>query len=158
MYNWAISRELLESNPCAQISAPGEEHRRDRVLTDDEIRTIWKDLDNEQPRMAAVFRLGLINAQRGGEVAAMEARELDLPGGWWTIPGYKSKNGLAHRVPLTPPALKILEHQLRRTGELGYLFSAPRAKGQSPTSKFDLTKATERIPNRTGIKDFKAHD
>ena len=36
--------------------------------------------------------------------------------------------------------------------------AAPRGKGQSPTSKFDLTKATERIRKRTGIKDFKAHD
>src|SRR5213593_2798922 len=51
MYNWAISRDLLESNPCARISAPGEEHRRERVLSDNEIRTIWKDLDNEEPRM-----------------------------------------------------------------------------------------------------------
>jgi integrase len=108
--------------------------------------------------MAAIFRLRLITAQRGGEVAAMEAREIDLAGGWWTIPGYKSKNGLAHRVPLMPMALKILGQQLPRTGELGYLFPAPRAKGQSPTSKFGLTKATERIRKRTGIKDFKAHD
>jgi integrase len=55
-------------------------------------------------------------------------------------------------------ALKILEQQLPRNGELGYIFPAPRAKGQAPTSKFDLTKTTERIRRRTGIKDFKAHD
>ena len=158
MYNWAISKDLLETNPCTQISAPGQEHRRDRVLTEDEIRSIWKDLDSEEPRMAAIFRLRLMSAQRGGEVAAMERNEVDLAAGWWTIPGEKSKNGLQHRVPLTAPALKILEHQLRTTGESSYVFPAPRSKGKAPTSKFDLTKATERIRRRTGINDFTAHD
>ena len=91
MYNWAISKDLLETNPCTQISAPGEEHRRDRVLTEDEIRSIWKDLDSEEPRMAAIFRLRLMSAQRGGEVAAMERNEVDLAAGWWTIPGRNKK-------------------------------------------------------------------
>ena len=78
MYNWAVGKDLLESNPCTQISAPGQEHRRDRVLTEDEIRAIWKDLDSEEPRMAAIFRLRLMSGQRGGEVAAMERNEVDL--------------------------------------------------------------------------------
>ena len=113
LYNWAISQDLVEANPCAHIPAPGHEHRRDRVLSDDEVCTVWKDLENEEPRMAAIMRLRLITAQRGGEVAAMERNELDLAGGWWTIPAEKAKNGLAHRVPLTAPAIKILERVRR---------------------------------------------
>ena len=37
------------------------------------------------------------------------------------------------------------------------MFPAP-SKGKAPTSKFDLTKTTERIRGRTGIKDLAAHD
>ena len=158
LYNWAISQDLVEANPCAHIAAPGHERRRDRVLSDDEVCTVWKDLENEEPRMAAIMRLRLITAQRGGEVAAMERNELDLAGGWWTIPAEKAKNGLAHRVPLTAPAIKILERAVATLGESSYVFPAPLSKGKAPTSKFDLTKTTERIRGRTGIKDLTAHD
>jgi site-specific recombinase XerD len=40
LYNWAISRELLEQNPCVQVKAPGKEQQRDRVLTEDEIQAL----------------------------------------------------------------------------------------------------------------------
>jgi integrase len=158
LYNWAISQDLVAANPCVQISAPGQERQRDRVLSDHEVRTVWKDLDNEEPKMAAIMRLRLITAQRGGEVAAMERSELDLAEGWWTIPAEKAKNGLAHRVPLTAPAIKILERVLAAPGESTYVFPAPLSKGKASTSKFDLTKAAERIRRRTGIKDLTAHD
>ena len=36
LYNWAISRDLLEHNPCLQVKPPGKEHQRDRVLSHDE--------------------------------------------------------------------------------------------------------------------------
>jgi integrase len=157
LYNWAISQDLVEANPCAHIAAPGQERQGDRVLSDDEICTVWKDLDNEEPRMAAIMRLRLIRAQRGGEVAAMERDDLDLAGGWWTIPAEKAKNGLAHRVPLTAPTVKILERVLA-PDRSSYVFAAPSSKGKAPTSKFDLTKVTERIRKRTGIKDLNAHD
>jgi integrase len=35
--------------------------------------------------------------------------EMDLTSGWWTIPAARSKNGLAHRVPLSPKALDVLK-------------------------------------------------
>jgi integrase len=124
LYNWAISQDLVEANPCAGIPAPAGERQRDRVLSDHEIRTIWKDLDNEEPRFAAIMRLRLTTAQRGGEVAAMERDELDLAGGWWTIPAEKAKNDLAHRVPLAPPATRILERAVVAAGGSSYVFPA----------------------------------
>ncbi|MCZ6873512.1 MAG: integrase arm-type DNA-binding domain-containing protein [bacterium] len=42
LFNWAISRDLLEYNPCYQVKAPSKEHQRDRVLNDDEIRLVWE--------------------------------------------------------------------------------------------------------------------
>jgi integrase len=88
----------------------------------------------------------------------MERHELDLIDGWWTIPAEKAKNGLAHRVPLTAQAVKILEQAIAVAGKSSYLFPAPLSKGKAPTSKYDLTKVTERLRKRTGIQDFTAHD
>jgi integrase len=110
IYNWALSQDLVESNPCHGISAPGMEHQRERVLSEDEIKKLWSEFEKETPGVCATFRLRLITAQRGGEVFSIEWKELDLENAWWTIPGEKSKNGLAHRVPLIQAAIKIFEN------------------------------------------------
>jgi len=52
-----------------------------------------------------VFRLHLLTAQRGEEVLGATWAEMELTSAWWTIPAERSKNGLAHRVPLSPQAV-----------------------------------------------------
>jgi integrase len=47
--------------------------------------------------------------QRGGEVADMRWQDVDLDGGWWTIPADRAKNGLPHRVPQTLKAVEIIK-------------------------------------------------
>ena len=67
--------------------------------------------------MAGLIRLRLLTAQRGGELHGARWEEVDLTSGWWTIPGGRSKNGLSHRVPLSPQALRIFKelHGYRET-------------------------------------------
>src|SRR5262249_18362723 len=57
VFNWAISRELLEASPCLQVEAPSKEHQRDRVLSEDEIRAVWFACDQLRPMQATYFRL-----------------------------------------------------------------------------------------------------
>ena len=109
LYTWAIEQEHVDGNPVAYVRRPGVERQRDRVLSEDEIRTLWKALDAHDDQMAAMFRLRLITAQRGGEVADMCWPDVDLDAGVWTIPAERSKNKLPHRVPLTPMAVRILK-------------------------------------------------
>ena len=71
IFNFGIGREVVEFNPCAQLERPGKERQRDRVLTDEEVRTFWTTLDEEHLEIAAAFRLRLVTAQRGGEVFEM---------------------------------------------------------------------------------------
>jgi integrase len=78
------------------------ERQCDRVLSEDEIRALWKALEGEDVIIAAVFRLRLLTAQREGELLGATWDEIDLTSGWWTIPKERAKNGLAHRVPLSP--------------------------------------------------------
>jgi integrase len=109
LFTWAIEQEHVDGNPVAYVRRPGVEKQRDRVLTEDEIRTLWKALDKQEAHMAAAFKLRLITAQRGGEVADMRWADVDLEAGWWTIPGERAKNGLPHRVPLTAMAVEIVK-------------------------------------------------
>ena len=153
IFNFGIGRDIVEINPCVGVPMPAKSRQRDRVLSDDELRAFWSALDALAPVMSATFRMRLITAQRGVEVGSM--RWTDIDGDWWTIPGEISKNGLAHRVPLSPPALELLELLRPLTGHSEWVFESRRKPGQ-PTRSFQ--KAAERASSIAGIEDFVPHD
>lgn len=166
IFNWAIMSEIVESNPVYLIPAPGKEHRRDRVLTEDEIKRVWNaidtdisDSDDSHRKMktlsAGIMKLRLLTAQRGAEVMSMEWSELDLKTGWWTIPGEKTKNGFSQHVPLSAPALSIIRIMKAAVGDAGSKFVFPSPKGDTHIN--NPQKALQRIQKATGI-DFVGHD
>jgi len=109
IFNWGISRDIVENNPCTQVKSPGAERQRERVLSETELRAIWLAFEQLDPIVGGMFKLRLLTAQRGGEVESMRWLDLDLANGWWTIPANVAKNGRSHRVPLSSPALGILK-------------------------------------------------
>lgn len=111
VFNYALSQDWIESNPAAHLAKPGgPERARDRVLDDSEVREIWAALDAESLPLQVLSRLELLTAQRGGEIRKMRHADLDLNDrdAWWTIPATDTKNGLVHRVPLTPQVVALL--------------------------------------------------
>lgn len=153
LFNWAIAEDYLTTNPCQGISKPAKENRRDRVLKENEIRDVWPAMEAEQPFVAAMFKLRLITAQRGGEIASMRWEDLDLATGWWTIPAERSKNGLSHRVPLSPQALAVLEDVREQENGSPWLFPSPR-----PGRHMEyLVQAAKRIREQAGV-EFVPHD
>ncbi len=155
VFNWGMSRDLVETNPCAQVKPPGKENRKDRVLSADEIKTFWHGLDNADmsENTKRALRLILITAQRPGEIAGAERSEFDLKAGWWTIPGEKSKNGMSHRVPLSPLAVRLIGK-----GDDQYLFPSPRGKGVQPIEEHALATALRRNLKTIGVHNFTPHD
>jgi integrase len=181
MFNFAIEQDIIGTSPCVGVRAPGKETQRDRVLTESEIQNFWGTLDRkdkgDEPeesklRMALGTRLALklqlLTAQRRGEVATAEIAEFDLDTGWWTIPGHKSKNGLSHRVPLSPQSLRIVKQAMKLAGDSPFLFPSPCAgesispSGEKVTGKSIKAGALTRAINKNraviGIENFSTHD
>jgi integrase len=129
IYNWGIEREIVLANPCSGIAKIGTERARERVLTNDEIRAVWAALDGETQLMNAMFRMRFLTAQRGGEVSRMRWQDIDRGTGWWTLPAEFSKNGRAHRVPLTEPALALLSEVELLSGKSAWVFPSPTGNG-----------------------------
>ena len=102
---WAVARGELDHNPINGMVRPASPTPRERVLSDEEIRTLWMHPALPFPR---VMRLCLLTAQRIGEVCGMTAAELDLGARLWGIPGARTKNGHSHAVPLTDDALALI--------------------------------------------------
>lgn len=127
MFNFAVERDIISTTPCYGIKAPTKENRRDRVLSEKEIRLFWQGLDSakmsELTRLA--LKLQLVTAQRKGEIVSSEWEEFDLKNGWWTISAHKTKNGNAHRLPLSKLALKILQQIKKESNNSKWLFPSP---------------------------------
>jgi integrase len=154
MFNFAIERDWLENNPCQMLKRAAPERQRDRVLTEDEIRAVWVALDEEHFVVRALFQLRLLTAQRGGELHGASWEEIDLARAWWTIPASRSKNNLAHRVPLSPPAIKVLKELKKGIGESTWVFPSTRKTGPHIAH---AQKAIERIVERSKV-EFRGHD
>lgn len=155
LFNWTIERGYVEATPVANISAPGKETKRDRFLSDDEIRILWKGCDAVSWPYGPFVQLLLLTAQRRGEVASARWDDLDgLEGDQpvWTLPREVTKADRAHTIPLSPQAARIFE-SLPQTGE--YIFSTGR-RGDQPLSGFGKSKI--RLDKVTGLTDWRYHD
>ncbi len=131
MFNFAIARDLLDATPVAMVKAPAKENQRDRVLSADEIRTLWNGLEDAamSPAIKLVLKLQLVTAQRKGEIIGAALSEFDFEDKAWTIPAERAKNGIAHKVPLSPPAVALIEEARGLAGNSPWLFASPRGDG-----------------------------
>lgn len=122
MFSFAVGQAIIETSPCDKVEAPSAENRRDRVLTEDEIRLVWRALDTAPMELNArrALRLMLVTGQRKGEVIGIHQAEIDSLRSVWALPPDRVKNGREHLVPLSEPALQILAEVSRNEG--GYLF------------------------------------
>jgi len=127
MFNFAVGRDIIDASPCVQIPAPSKENKRERYLSEDEIKIFWKKLGDAKmsQEIRLVLKFLLVTGQRKNEALGAEWNELDLKNKWWTIPAEKSKNQLTHRVPLTSTAIEILTELKKITGQYQFVFASP---------------------------------
>jgi len=135
MFRFAVGRDIIPFNPCADMPKPSVEHQKDRVLSNDEIKTHWHGIMTST-EMSDLTRYALLlqltTAQRQGEIASMRWNEIN--GDMWTISAERAKNGLAHRVPLSPQAIALLDAAKEISGESEYLFPSPKAGHIAPSA------------------------
>ncbi len=155
IYNFGISRDLVELNPCSQVTMPGKEQQRQRVLDDHELCALWEAFDGLGPIVGPMFRLRTMTLQRGAEIATMRWDDVDMEGGWWTIPPERSKNGLAHRVPVSAQALDVLKELEGYRHESGWVFPSPTRTGQHVAN---IKTAAQRCAKIADVEDFRSHD
>ncbi|OXS99093.1 hypothetical protein B7H23_12880 [Notoacmeibacter marinus] len=119
MLNWAADEDHIDTSPIAGLRPRVKQTRRERVLTHSEIQALWAALPSAKisPVTADVIRLLILTGQRSGEVCGMNRAEIDLQNGLWAIPAIRTKNGLAHTVPLSTAALEIVSRRLELTKE-----------------------------------------
>jgi integrase len=80
-----VQNEYLEVNPLDGVEKPAKATASDRVLSEDEIRTLWRALPTAlaSVQYQRITKLCLITARRIGEVTGMVPAELDLKAREW---------------------------------------------------------------------------
>jgi integrase len=139
LFNWCCERDMLTTSPCAGVKPPGAETSRDRILSDDEIRWLWKASEGQGYPFGPLAQLLLLTAQRRDEVAGMMARELDVdkPGAVWIIPRDRAKNDTENLVPLSTAAVEIIEGLPQIAGKPGFVFTTT---GESHVTGYSRAK------------------
>jgi integrase len=121
---WVIRQGIrLPEGNVVSHTGKRKETARARVLTDDEIKTVWNACDNTDH--AAIVRLLLLTGQRAGEIGGLRWQE--VKDDRIELPGERTKNKRPHTVPLSESARAILE-PLRRTGR-DYVFGRDDSHG-----------------------------
>ena len=149
-YAWAIGHGLAETNPVVGTVKAGQERSRDRTLTAEEIVSVWREAGAGDH--GRIVRLLLLTGQRRGEVTGMRWREIDLERGVWSLPAERTKNGLAHDVPLSTQAVALLR-TIQRRGDRELLFGSaegPFSGWGLPKRRVDARIAQRRAELRLG--------
>ncbi len=146
VFQWAQAHGYIESNPAGE-SISGALPRMPavksnfRALPYPEIPSALESIETSGASIAAklALRLVILTACRSGEVRLARWSEVDVVDRVWRIPPERMKTEKEHRVPLSAPALAVLETARVLDDGSGLIFPSPMRRGQS-LSDMTLTK------------------
>jgi len=161
VFNYAVSRGSLQHNPALNIRARdigGLENPRERVLTLDEIKTIWRFLDSERCKMSiqtiSAIKIIVLTGVRTAEIRLARWHDVDFERSLWTIPPENTKGGETIKIHLTDLTKKVFQALQPALSS----FVLPGLDLNKPLDENALPRAIRRIQERVGIPSWTAHD
>jgi integrase len=139
LFGWALSRDIVETLPTAGVERPTKEKARDRVLTDSELRSVWRAATKVGFPFAQLVQLLVLTGCRRSEIAGLRWSEIveilpDLA--VIVLPAERTKNGVQHEIPLSAAAIAILK-SLPRTNGSAFVLTT---NGEAASSDFGKKK------------------
>jgi integrase len=125
-----------------------KEHARNRILTDDELRSVWQTLDTGP--FGCFVKFLLLTGARRGEAAAMSWKEISSAE--WTLPTARNKT----KVDLVRPLSAVAQQELSQLPKLAgtdFVFSID---GHSALGGF--TRRKRALDQSSGVTGWTLHD
>src|SRR4029077_4326161 len=136
---------------------------KERVLSDAEIKTLWRGLDNPklpaECSVALALKLILLTAARPGMVAGMTREELHGLDGKtpeWHLPGSRMKNGKPFIVPLSKEGVAIIKEAMPDKDQVVVFRS--RFHHRASIARHTLSQSLLDTIDDIGMKKFTPHD
>jgi integrase len=159
IYNWALGTGRLDVNPTAGLKKRNTSRPRERVLSEKEIRKLWRALEMRSGLSCEIrdaLKLQLLLGLRRSEVLSARVCEIDLERGVWVIPAIRTKARRVHCLPLPAMAVRILRDAIARAGGNPWLFPSPVSEG--PVRAKSASRALLRVRGSINIDDVSTHD
>jgi integrase len=158
--NWHASRSDDFRSPIVRGMARTKpsERARERTLSDEELREVWKA--TSATPFGCFLRFVLLTATRRSEAA--QAKRSELVGDEWIIPGARYKTGKDHLVPLSGMALAQLppargdwlfsRDGIKPLNAVAFKATFDKALGPMPRwTLHDLRRTARSLMSRAGV-------
>jgi integrase len=150
LFRWCVGRGIIDVNPLAAVDRPGEETKRERVLTDTELVKVWNAAERLGWPYGPAFQLLILTGARREEIGKL--RWSEIIDGEIRLGGGRTKNGQAHIIPLSAPAHRILE-VIPRFADSNFVFTIG---GTAPIGGWSRGKAD--LDDLAQIEPWRTHD
>ncbi len=151
--DYAVTEEIIDGNIALMVERPATGAARARVLSAEELHTLWHEAENLDPVRRDFLRFMICVPCRISEGLALTWDQIDADLTEWTQPDTMTKNGVEHRFALPPQAREILERR-REANPKGPVF--PNRSGRVFASQSNLNRIIhEGTPS---VTDWTIHD
>ena len=145
-FRWASRQRLITSSPLQDLQPPGIASQRDRVLSDDEMRRIYRGAMQLGHPYGVICLIAIHTGMRRGEVGALKWSYISDE--TITLPASLTKNRREHVLP------NLIGHHLALIPKVsGYLF--PSSVGTTYSTWSDGKSALDAV---SGVENFVIHD
>jgi integrase len=130
-FKWAVGREIIPASPMDGLECPVAANRRDRVLSDDELARVWHSADDGP--FGDILKLLILTGARREEITQL--RWAEIVGDTISLPGERTKTGEARLIPLSQPAMALLNNAPRNGCDVVFT-----ADGKKPVNGWSRAK------------------
>ena len=108
-FNWALEREYVDFNPVSGVRPPVKSKPRERVLSLEEARAVWKAAQAEPYPSGSLICLLMLTGARLREIGNAQLGWLDRANACLDIPAEAYKTRESTIIPLIPQAVEIVQ-------------------------------------------------
>ena len=164
---WAVAEGYREDNPAgdaigAALPRHGSSTRHFPALPHSQVGAALATVRASGAWIGTklAFEFLVLTAARSGEARNARWEEIDFENATWTVPGARMKAGRAHRVPLSPHAVAVLEaaREIADGGGLVFPSITGRALSAMTMTKLVRELGIEAVPHgfRSSFRDWAA--
>ena len=158
IFNFAVRRGRFDKNPVTAVRQRAEPPGRDRLVSPEEFRLLWKQAVRD-PEMRAFLALAGTTTMRKGEILSLRWDRLHL-GDRPYATLVRTKTGHQRHVPIPEAVIGTLK-ALPSRGDHEYLFpSRPTKMCPEPKRpyRWDCGKQFRALAKSAGVRDIRIHD